>query len=138
MPQDLDGEGMIKGAVFLSRRWGRVSLFGNIAYSQDPEGDDHRGEVTMGSLVAIIPSFTAGIDARARSLVFSSDEKHDGLTEPVIDFLVGPLVHYLVGPVALTGQVGMSTVVSETHGAAQSQKSTKVGPFGLLSAGLAL
>jgi hypothetical protein len=137
-PQDVVGEGLVKGSLSLSRKFGRLALFGTAGYGQDPEGDDHRAEGSVASLYVVVPAFLVGLDARARALVLSSDEKHNGVTEPVFDIAAGPLAQYLVGPVALSGQVGMSAVRFETHGAPHASNDMRYGFLGLLTAGLSL
>jgi hypothetical protein len=137
-PHDVEGEGLVKGSVALHRRLGKLALFTTFGYGQDPEGDDHRAEASVASLYVVVPAFFVGVDARARALVFSSDEKHDGVTEPVFDVAAGPLAQYLVGPVALSGQAGLSAVRFETHGPLPPPSDTRYGVMALLSAGLSL
>jgi hypothetical protein len=137
-PHDIEGEGLVRGSVALSRTLGKLALFGAVGYGQDPEGDDHRADLSIASLYAVVPAFHVGVDARARALVFSSDPKHDGLTEPVLDLAAGPFAQFLVGPVALTGQIGLSAVSFETHGATRPTSEMRVGPIALLGAGLSL
>jgi hypothetical protein len=139
MPHDIEGEGLIKASVLVGRNFGAVALFGAMSYGQDPEGDDHRAELAMGSLLPVGSAIFVGLDARLRALVFSSDAKHDGMFEPVVDLAVGPLVHYVLGPIVLTGQTGMSALVIEgPRGSARPTRETRYGVLGLFSAGFSL
>jgi hypothetical protein len=139
LPEDIDGEGFVKASLLVGRNFGAVALFGAMSYGQDPEGDDHRAELSMGSLLPVGAAAFVGFDARLRALVFSSDKKHDGISEPVVDLAVGPLAHYLLGPVVLTGQAGMSALAIEgPHGSARPTRETRYGVLGLFSAGFSL
>ncbi|HMI82762.1 MAG TPA: hypothetical protein VK550_01650 [Polyangiaceae bacterium] len=139
LPQDIDGEGLIKASLSAARNVGNVVLFSAVSYGQDPEGDDYRAELTMGTLVPLGPAIFAGLDARLRALVYSSDEKHNGTSEPVLDIAVGPLMHYVLGPIVVTGQAGVSaTAIEGPHGSPRPTRDVRYGALGLLSAGFAL
>jgi hypothetical protein len=139
LPQDLDGEGLVKASVLVSRSFGDVRLFGNLGYGQDPEGDDGQAELAVGFLVPAAKSLALGLDARARARVFSTDEKHAGNFEPIFDVVAGPVAHYVLGPVVLTGHAGWSSVVVQgPQGSPQSTSDLRNGLSGLLSAGFAL
>jgi hypothetical protein len=139
LPHDIEGEGLIKASVLVGRNFGAVAFFGAMSYGQDPEGDDHRAELAMGTLLPVGEAIFVGLDARLRTLVFSSDKKHDGMFEPVIDLAVGPLVHYVLGPIVLTGHAGLSALaIDGPRGSAQPTRETRYGMLGLFSAGFAL
>jgi hypothetical protein len=139
LPQDIEGEGLVKASLLFGRNFGPLALFSSVSYGQDPEGDDHHAELAMASLVPLAPSVFVGIDARGRALVFSSDAKHNGISEPVLDIALGPLAHYILGPVVLTSQIGMSALAIEgPHGSTRPTIDMHYGMLGLLSAGLSL
>ena len=139
LPQDIDGEGLVKASVLIGRNFGAVALFGAMSYGQDPEGDDHRAELAMGSLLPVASTIFVGLDARWRALVFSSDAKHIGMSEPVMDLTVGPLAHYVLGPVVLTGQAGLSALAIEgPRGDAHPTREARYGVLGMFSAGFSL
>lgn len=139
LPQDLDGEGLVKASVMVSRSLGDVRLFGNLVYGQDPEADDGQAELAMGFLVPAASSLSLGLDARGRARVFTTDAKHDGSYAPTFDIVAGPVAHYLLGPVVLTGHAGWSSVVVQgPQGSPQSTSDARHGISGLLSAGFAL
>jgi hypothetical protein len=139
LPQDINGEGLVMGSLLLGRNIGRLELFGSLSYGQDPEGDDHDAQVTVAGLYPLLPAVLVGIDARARGLVFSSDSKHQGLSEPVLDVAAGPLAHYVLGPFTLTGHLGMSGLAIEgPRGSVHDKKEMRYGVIGLLEAGLSL
>jgi hypothetical protein len=138
LPQGIDGEGLVRGSLFVGREIDRVTLLGSVSYGQDPEGDDHHAELSVASLYRAAPELLLGADMRARGLVFSSDEKHDGVTEPVFDLALGPVAHYVLGPVVLTSEVGASALAMRAHGSVQPATEMKYGLLSLFSAGFAL
>jgi hypothetical protein len=139
LPQGIDGEGLVRGSVFAGGEIGSVALLGSASYGQDPEGDDHHAELSTATLFRLAPAFLLGADARLRALVFSSDEKHDGITEPVVDLAFGPVAHYVLGPVVLTGQAGASALAMRgPHGSTRPTTAMQYGALGLFSAGFAL
>jgi hypothetical protein len=80
-----------------------------------------------------------GLDARGRARVFSVDEKHDGLHEPIFDVDAGPVVHYVLGPMVVTGHAGWSSVVIQgPQGSVRPTNDVLHGVSGLLSAGFTL
>jgi hypothetical protein len=139
VPHDVEGEGLIKGSLLLARRLGDLALFSTLSYGQDPEGDDHRAELSAATSYSVLPVLFVGLDARGRAPVFSSDAKHDGMIEPVFDAVVGPFGQYLFGPVVITGQLGLSALVIEgPRASTQPTREAHYGPIGLLGAGLSL
>src|SRR5258708_5650616 len=44
LPQGIDGEGLLRGSLFVGGQIDRVALLGSVSYGQDPEGDDHHAE----------------------------------------------------------------------------------------------
>ncbi|HEX9295230.1 MAG TPA: hypothetical protein VF881_05330 [Polyangiaceae bacterium] len=139
LPQNIEGEGLVKASLLLGRNVGKVALFSSMSYGQDPEGDDHQAELTIGSVLRLGPAVLVGVDARARMLVFSSDTKHGGIAVPMFDMAAGPLAHYVRGPIALTTQVGLSALATEgVPGSIQPTAQMRYGVFGLVSAGFSL
>jgi hypothetical protein len=139
MPQDLEGEGLVKASLFLGRNLGAVRLFANLGYGQDPEADDGRGELALGFLVPMVPALSLGLDARTRARVFTSDEKHDGIYEPIFDVIAGPVAHYVLGPVVITGHAGWSSVVVQgPQSSARPTNDVRHGASALLAAGFVL
>jgi len=139
MPQDLDGEGLVKARLLLGRNVGVVRLFANVGYGQDPEADDGQAELAMGLLLPTAPSLLLGLDARGRARVFSTDEKHTGIYEPIFDVVVGPVAHYVLGPLVLTSHAGWSSVVIQgPQGAPQPTNDVRNGVSALASVGFAL
>lgn len=138
LPQDIEGEGLVKATLFLGRNVGQARLFANLGYGQDPEGDDGQGEVSMGFLLPSAPALLLGFDARGRARVFSTDEKHNGSYEPILDVLAGPVAHYVLGPLVLTGHTGWSSVVIRGPQGARPTNDLRQGVSGIISAGFAL
>jgi hypothetical protein len=139
LPQGIDGEGLVRGSLFVGGEMGGVALLGSASYGQDPEGDDHHAELSMATLFRAAPRLLLGADARMRALVLSSDEKHDGITEPVADLAFGPVAHYVFGPIVLTSEVGVSSLAMRgPHGSSRPTTELQYGLLGLFSAGFAL
>lgn len=99
-------EGEIETFVSLGRRFDRLSVFGNLVYGQDPEGNERDGELRFASLYAA-GRWTFGIDSRVR---FALGTRRSAMAqaEPKLDLIAGPLAAATVGPLALFAQAGPS------------------------------
>jgi hypothetical protein len=108
--------GELQLVAMASRRMGRLGLYANASYGQDPEGDDRDGVVSAAAQYTAGSRLQLGIDGRLRFDLFSSDGRRDARDEPGFDLTVGPTATWLVGPVAVLAQVGASALkVGELH-----------------------
>jgi hypothetical protein len=101
-------EGEIETFVSVGRRFERVSVFGNLVYGQDPEGNERDGEVRFASLYAV-GRWAFGLDSRLRFAI-GTQRSAMAMAEPKFDLLAGPLAAATVGPVAFFAQAGPSVL----------------------------
>jgi hypothetical protein len=98
-------EGELEGVLSLGAHLGVTYLIGNLAYGQDPEGNERDGELRLAALHPVGPLFIGG-DARARLDLGSAAAKN----EPRLDAVVGPVASLVAGPVSLLLQGGASAL----------------------------
>ena len=94
------------------RRTGRTALIANLAYGQDPEGNERDGEVRLAAIARAGAGdrLHLGIDARWRFDLGSQTAKLQAANEPSYDLDAGPVAALVVGPVALVAHAGLSVV----------------------------
>jgi hypothetical protein len=102
-------EGEVEAVIALGRRFGRLGLFANLVYGQDPEGAERDGEARIAGLYAFSARFQAGLDTRLR-IDLGSDSGARRAGEAEYDFISGPLASYVLGDVALLAQAGVSVL----------------------------
>jgi hypothetical protein len=118
--------GEVEMVTALGRRFGRLGLFANVVYGQDPEAAERDGELRLAGLYALSARVQTGLDMRVRVDLGSQPGKRRAAGEAEYDFVAGPALCYSLGAVALIAQAGVSAV---------GQPSMRVGPVAL--AGLA-
>jgi hypothetical protein len=101
-------EGEIETVLSLSRRFGAWLLLGNLAYGQDPEGNERDGELALASLWQTADWVNLGLDARARLDLGSKRSKLLASREPTFDLDVGPVATCALGPLALNAHGGFA------------------------------
>jgi hypothetical protein len=101
-------EGEIESFVSLGRRFERVSVFGNLVYGQDPEGNERDGEICFASLYGA-GRWSVGLDSRFRFAI-GTQKGTMAAAEPKYDLLAGPVASATVGPVALFAMGGPSVL----------------------------
>jgi len=120
-----EGEGEIEAVVALGRSFGRTSLFGDLVYGQDPEGNERDGEVRLAILYLVAERFSLGLDSRARFDLGTGEEKLEEEGGVEFDLSAGPGVSYQLGEIAIGAHAGVSVLETEIE--------TKVGPLALLT-----
>jgi hypothetical protein len=103
-------EGEIETVISLGRRIGRAIVIANVAYGQDPEGNERDGEVRAAALAQVSPRVHVGFDSRGRFDLGSDRAKLRASNEATFDLDAGPVAALTLGPVALTGHAGASIV----------------------------
>jgi hypothetical protein len=101
-------EGEVETFVSLGRRFDRLSVFGNIVYGQDPEGNERDGEIRLSSLYAV-GRWTLGFDSRLRFAI-GAQKTTAAMAEPKLDLLLGPVATATVGSMALFAEAGPSVL----------------------------
>ncbi len=101
-------EGEVETCVSVARRFAAISLLGNLAYGQDPEGNERDGEVRF-AVVHPHGRWALGVDSRARFAIGAQRGKA-ATTEPKFDALAGPLGTLVAGRFVLFAQAGPSAV----------------------------
>jgi hypothetical protein len=139
MPQNIYDEGLLTAKLSLGRSFGPMRVLMHVAYGQDPEGDDHQAEAAAATLYRLSDALFAGVDARVRALVATSDDKHAGLREPVLDLAAGPMLTYRFGMFAVVTQVGASALwMDRKPRVLPATQASTAGAFALLGMSLML
>lgn len=112
-----EAEGEIETVISVGRRIGATAIIGNLAYGQDPEGNERDGEVRAAVLRQFGGRFFAGLDGRARFDLGSQTARLVASNEPTFDLMAGPTASVLVGPVVLSAYGGLSTLKRAGSGA---------------------
>jgi hypothetical protein len=123
-------EGEVEGVLSLGRHVGATYLVANLAYGQDPEGNERDGEARVAGVRPVSRILFVGLDSRVRFDLGSNAMKLAAHNEPTFDLLAGPLAQLVLGPVALSLQGGASSVRLAGH--------TANGAFVLTGLGVAL
>jgi hypothetical protein len=100
-----DGEGRLELAVGVAR----AGLQARLAYAQDPEADDFKGDLQLAALHSFGGRFRAGGALHLQAELFSDDTKAQP-GEPDLEASAGPVASVSVGDFALFAQVGVSAV----------------------------
>lgn len=103
-------EGEIEAEVAIGRRFGRVNTVLNLAYGQDPEGNERDGELRLAALTNIGAAMHAGVAGHLR--VDLGPERAAGVEEEggEYDIVIGPLAGYQIDRFVLTAQAGLSVL----------------------------
>jgi hypothetical protein len=101
-------EGMIQLNVAIGRRFDRLGMLANIAYGQDPEGDDRDADAALALLYEIATPLQLGIESHLRFDLASDDPRRAVRHQGPLDLQAGPVVHYAFGPALLVAQAGVS------------------------------
>ena len=125
-----EGEGEIETFVTVGRQFGRVGVFGNLTYGQDPEGAERDGEVHVSGLYRLKENVHAGMETRLRFDLFSDNQlARRAKLEANWDFIAAPTVSWSIGQFALIAEGGVSLVNLTAGG------STSKGGIGLAGVG---
>jgi hypothetical protein len=109
-------EGEIESVVSIGRRIGGVALLGNVVYGQDPDGNEHDGELRA-AVLHHAGRFVLGVDTRVR-FALGAQHGRAATVEPTVDLAAGPLATVVVGSVALFVEAGPRLVRFADRGTA--------------------
>jgi hypothetical protein len=101
-------EGEIEAVLSAGARFGALSVAGNLAYGQDPEGNERDGEARA-AIFRRWRLFTVGLDARGR-FALADPRSTAAQREPRVDLAALPFASVVAGPVALFAQAGVSAL----------------------------
>lgn len=114
MERFTEDEGTIQVFVAGARRFEKVSLFANLAYGQDPEGDDRDGDVRIAALYSGSPRLQGGVDGWLRFDVMSTDTRRSARGTTDLEFATGPLATLAIDRFAIIGQAGIRGIQTTT------------------------
>jgi len=110
-------EGELEGMVAFGKQLGPVRGTLNLAYGQDPEGNERDGEVALGLHVEPIRGLFAGVIGRYRDALGSNGDKATGILR---DVLGGASATYVIGRFGVTAMAGFSGVETVTSGSMET------------------
>jgi len=110
-------EGELEALVSFGKQLGAVHGTLNLAYGQDPEGNERDGEVAFGLHIEPMPGLFTGVIGRYRDALGSNGDKSTGILR---DALGGASASYLIGKVAVTATAGIAGVETLTSGSMQT------------------
>lgn len=103
-------EGELELVIAVGRSFGNWQLVGNVAYGQDPEGEERDGEFRTALLYHVGTHYYLGLDGRGRADLGSDRDKLREHNEPLYDVDVGPVANLAFGPVVFGVHGGLSAV----------------------------
>ena len=101
-------EGEIETTFAIGRRFEHFYLLGNIAYGQDPEGNERDGELRTG-LFYQRGHGVVGLEVRARAAI-GPQRVPNAAVEPKFDAVGGPIAMYSVSSFAFFAEAGPAVV----------------------------
>ena len=119
-------EGEIETVVSVGRRLGDAMLIGNVAYGQDPEGNERDGELRL-AIFGAPERWLLGVEGRAR---FAIGPQHTTTVEPAFDSIIGASALFRLGSLVVLAEAGPALV----HLASQ----TRIGWTAIAGLGAAL
>ncbi len=104
-------EGELEALVAFGKQLGPVHGTFNLAYGQDPEGNERDGEAALGLHVEPMRGLFTGVIGRYRDALGSNGDKGTGILR---DVLGGASATYVVGSFGLTATAGIAGVETTT------------------------
>jgi hypothetical protein len=133
-PNEFREEGSIVAGLLVGGNLGRLSLFGDVLFGSDPEGDDRVLELRAAPLYRVSTNFHVGVDGRGR-LNLSSDEKRNGTQTRDWEVQVLPTASVELGSFALVAEAGLSAErTTGPFGAPNEVSETRAGVLAMAGA----
>jgi hypothetical protein len=110
-------EGEFEGLVSFGKQLGPVHGTLNLAYGQDPEGNERDGEAALGLHVEPIRGLFTGVVGRYRDALGSKGDKGTGILR---DALGGATATYVLGNFGVTATAGIAGIETTTSGSMQA------------------
>jgi hypothetical protein len=99
--------GLLDLTAAVGRRFGRVSLLGNVGAAADPEGDDFEGQVGAAALVRTTTRLSVGGQGFFRRDLGSTDPRRATRNGETYDFAAGPVAVYAPDVFVFSLQAGV-------------------------------
>lgn len=112
-----EGEGEIEGLMALAKQLGPVHGTLNLAYGQDPEGNERDGEAALGLHVEPVRGLFTGVVGRFRDALGSNGDKGTGVLR---DALGAASATYVIGRFGVTASAGIAGVKTVNSGTMQT------------------
>jgi hypothetical protein len=110
-------EGELEGLVSFGKQLGAVHGTLNLAYGQDPEGNERDGEAALGLHIEPLHGLFTGVIGRYRDALGSNGDKATGILR---DALGGLSATYVIGSFGITGTAGIAGIKTVTSGSMQT------------------
>lgn len=110
-------EGELEGLVSFGKQLGPVHSTLNIAYGQDPEGNERDGEAALGLHIEPMRGLFTGVVGRYRDALGSNGDKATGILR---DALGGLTATYVIGSFGVTGTAGIAGIKTVDSGSMQT------------------
>lgn len=98
----------VNALVAVGRRFGRLSLLGNVGYGYGLDEGEHYGEARLAGLVRVLPNLHLGVDARGRMDLERDDD--EPMNEPDFEVLAGPVASLSFGRFTVSAHGGVSII----------------------------
>jgi len=112
-----EGEGEIEGLLSFGKQFGALHSTLNLAYGQDPEGNERDGELALGLHIEPMPGLFTGVVGRFRDALGSNGDKGTGVLR---DALGAVSATYAIGRFGVTASAGIAGIKTTTSGGMQS------------------
>jgi len=110
-------EGELEGLLAFGKQLGPVHGTLNLAYGQDPEGNERDGEAAFGLHIEPVHGLFTGVIGRYRDALGSKGDKGTGILR---DALGGLSATYVIGSFGVTGTAGIAGIETLTSGSMQT------------------
>jgi hypothetical protein len=110
-------EGELEALVSFGKQLGPMHGTFNLAYGQDPEGNERDGEVALGLHIEPLRGLFTGVIGRYRDALGSDGDKGTGILR---DALGGVTATYVIGSIGVTGTAGVAGIETKASGSMQT------------------
>ncbi len=112
-----EGEGELEALVSFGKQLGAVHGTLNLAYGQDPEGNERDGEAALGLHVEPMQGLFTGVIGRFRDALGSNGDKGTGMLR---DALGAVSATYVIGRFGVTASAGIAGVKTVNSGSMEA------------------
>jgi hypothetical protein len=112
-----EAEGELEGLMSFGKQFGALHSTLNIAYGQDPEGNERDGELALGLHIEPMRGLFTGVVGRFRDALGSNGDKGTGVLRDALGALSAT---YAVGRFGVTASAGLAGVKTATSNGMQT------------------